>query len=125
LARRIGDLITQGHPRYLLAVTWGRLGEHAIALDHAAEGLRLFEALDVPVPRAHALNQVGWISACLGSYEQARRSCVAALALFQDEHDKGSQANTPDSLGYIANETGNGDDATTTTSKPSICTGCR
>jgi tetratricopeptide (TPR) repeat protein len=89
----------------------GRLGEHAIALDYATEGLRLFEALDVPVSRAHALNQVGWISACLGSYGQARRSCVAALALFRDEHDKGSQANTPDSLGYIANETSNGDDA--------------
>ncbi len=72
------------------------------ALLHAREALVLLREVGNPVMTAEALNLVGWYSAQLGRYEEARRHCEAALSGYERHQDRAGSAYTCDSLGYIA-----------------------
>jgi DNA-binding SARP family transcriptional activator/tetratricopeptide (TPR) repeat protein len=95
----------QAHAHQTLARVWGRRDEHK-ALEHAAQALRLFRGLDMPLCQAHGHNAVGWYTARLGDHHTASNHFHAALALHRKHHNPTGEANTLDSLGYIAHHTG-------------------
>jgi DNA-binding SARP family transcriptional activator/Tfp pilus assembly protein PilF len=104
-AERSGDLGLQARAHHVLAGAWEEHGDAERALEHAMHALRLFEKLDMPVREARARNAIGWYLALLGRYDQARVHCEAALAVFE-QHSQQGEAATLDSLGYIAQKTG-------------------
>ncbi|MFE0254673.1 BTAD domain-containing putative transcriptional regulator [Streptomyces sp. NPDC059010] len=106
-----GDRATQARIHLALAQAYGQQDRPRTALDHATRALRLHEQLDLPAAQAAALNSVGWYSARLGDYDQARRHCQAALPLARRTHHEGIEADILDSLGYIAHHTGHHDEA--------------
>jgi tetratricopeptide (TPR) repeat protein len=106
LAEHSGDLHSQAHTHYVLAVAWERQGEDRRALEHTTCALRLYQALNNPAWEAEALNWAGWLSARLGEHDQARTHCQAALDLCRRHHYREGEAATMDSLGYIAYRTG-------------------
>ncbi len=93
-----------------LAWAWGEVGEDRRALDHAGQALRLFR-LVAPAWEAHMLNMVGWFTARVGRYADAREHCQAALTLHRGRRNTDGEATTLDSLGYIDHHTGNHHDA--------------
>ncbi len=107
LFEQTGDITGQAHTQRALAWTWGQQRDHQQALTHAERSLRLHRTLGNPAWEANALNAVGWHNAQLGHYEQARPSCEQALALIRQvgHPDRDGEADTLDSLGYIAHHT--------------------
>jgi DNA-binding SARP family transcriptional activator len=102
LAELAGDTTNQAHAHHILARAWEQNNDDHQALIHANHALRLFQTLANPVWQAQALNAVGWYSARLGRYAEARAACEAALALHREHSYKDGEAGTLDSLGYIA-----------------------
>lgn len=110
LARRAGD--THGEARAHHDLTWiWRHTDDRVALDHAAQALRLFQTLGNPVWEAEALNMMAWQHAQLGDYRKARTSCEQALLLFHKYANRHGQAVTLDCLGSIAHHSGQHDEA--------------
>jgi DNA-binding SARP family transcriptional activator/Tfp pilus assembly protein PilF len=104
-AEQSGDVELQARAHHVLAGAWEEHGDPERALEHATHALRLFEKLDLPVREARARNAIGWYLALLGRYEQARVHCEAALVVFE-QHSQQGEAAALDSLGYIAQKTG-------------------
>ncbi|WP_407656177.1 tetratricopeptide repeat protein [Lentzea waywayandensis] len=78
-------------------------------MEHARRALDLFRTLDQPVWEARALNQVGWLAACLGEYDTARAHCKAALTRHRQHRNPDGEAETLetlDSLGFVDFHTG-------------------
>ena len=105
LAANAGDAHGTARAHYDLA-RMGRNGDHQIALTHATQALRLFDALANPVWRAEALAEVGWHQARLGRYAEARDLCEQALELFREHANRQGVAGTLDVLGYVAHRSG-------------------
>lgn len=107
LAHRADDVPSQARVHQALSMAWEHHGDDRRALAHARCALRLLDGIDDAIWQARVLNSVGWYLARLGSdREQAEAHCETALAIFrQHEHWQG-QANTLDSLAYLASETG-------------------
>src|SRR5204862_158319 len=101
LAANAGDAHGTARAHYDLA-RMGRNGDHQIALTHATQALRLFDALANPVWRAEALAEVGWHQARLGRYAEARDLCEQALELCREHAHRQGVAGTLDVLGYVA-----------------------
>ncbi|WP_328500001.1 tetratricopeptide repeat protein [Streptomyces sp. NBC_00457] len=111
LAEQAGDHGTQARIHIALAQGHGRQDHLRAALDHATLAVQLEREADLPAVRAAALNSVGWYSARLGDYDQARVHCAAALPLARRIRHEGVEADILDSLGYIAHHTGHHDEA--------------
>jgi DNA-binding SARP family transcriptional activator/tetratricopeptide (TPR) repeat protein len=106
LAEQAGDHGTQALIHVALAQAYGQQDSLHPALEHSTRALRLLQELDLPAAKAAALNSVGWYSARLGDYEQARVHCEAALPLARRVRHEDIEADILDSLGYIAHHTG-------------------
>jgi tetratricopeptide (TPR) repeat protein len=103
LAERTGDATAQARTHHLLGGVWGLRGDDRKALGHARDSARLYLTLDEPHGEGQALNAVGWFSARLGDYAQARAACAASVELHRRH---GFHAHAPlDSLGYVAYQT--------------------
>jgi tetratricopeptide (TPR) repeat protein len=76
------------------------------ALHHATRALHLSQDRGQQMPQADALNAVGWLSAKLGQYPEARNHCAQALTLYRRYDNREGEADTLDSLGYIAHHSG-------------------
>jgi DNA-binding SARP family transcriptional activator/tetratricopeptide (TPR) repeat protein len=105
LTEQLGDRVEEGHTHYAMTQALALRGDDRAALEHGIRALRLFETADAPLPEAQALNAVGYLSARLGRYDEARTACERALALQRRHHDRASEVETLDSLGYIAHHT--------------------
>jgi tetratricopeptide (TPR) repeat protein len=90
----------------VLALAWERQEDDRQALHHATRAWELYCTLDQPVAEADALNAIGWHEARLGDCNAGRIHCQAALALHQHHHCLDGEAETLDSLAYIAHRTG-------------------
>jgi tetratricopeptide (TPR) repeat protein len=88
------------------AQVWGRHGDIAEALRHAAAALRIYRAIQTPLREAFALNIVGTFAARLGDFELARRSYETALDLFREHGYRPGEATILDSLGRLADAVG-------------------
>jgi len=106
LAEQVDDRGTQAHIHLALAQAYGQQDRLRPALEHSTHAVRLHQEGDRPAVRAAALNSVGWYSARLGDYDQARVHCEAALALARRIRHESIEADVLDSLGYIAHHTG-------------------
>lgn len=109
LAERTGDIAAQGEIHHSLGGTWERHGDDHRALEHAHRALLIFSTLGDTFRQARALNGVGWLQTRLGDYAGARANCRAALTLLRERCADGrglGESNTLDSLGYIAQRTG-------------------
>ncbi|HEX7307970.1 AfsR/SARP family transcriptional regulator [Lentzea sp.] len=105
LAGELGDTISQAHANMSLAQAHG--GDDLLAAHQVATAaLGQYRAGTEPHWEASALNQLGWISALLGWYDEARAHCVAALELHRRHGIRMGEAETLDSLGYIAHRAG-------------------
>lgn len=110
-AERDGDLLGQAHTHRAMAAAWERQGDDDNALEHSRRALDLYTQLGIKISGSHALNEVGWYNAKLGSYAQAHAHCEEALARCRTEEDRSGEAKTLISLGYIAHHTGQRDRA--------------
>jgi tetratricopeptide (TPR) repeat protein len=107
LAEHHPDPTHQAKIHSALSWVWSQLGNDRQALEHARHALGLIHPLDQPVLEARMLSRVGWYAARLSDYDTARAHCQAALALHrQHQHHDHAEADTLDSLGYIAHHTG-------------------
>jgi tetratricopeptide (TPR) repeat protein len=111
LSYKTGGLSDQADAHRALAVAWELQGDDQRALEHATSALRLFETLDQPAWEAVMLSVVGWYSARLSYYQQARTHCETALALCRRHHSSWGEAKALDGLGYVAHHTGRHDQA--------------
>lgn len=112
LAENDGNIEQQASTHNRLSMVWEVLADHQQALDHAIRGQDLTRNLGNPVLNARALANVGWSRAQLGHYDEARVDCETADTLLRDLHDTGGGlAANLDSLGYIARQTGQYDQA--------------
>jgi tetratricopeptide (TPR) repeat protein len=112
LAEEAGDLSEQAHTHRILARAWSSRGDGARALHHAAQALELCRSLGNPIWEARALNQAGWYAALQRNFAQARDNCESALTLYRScPGTQYGEANTLDSLGYIAHHTGRHNEA--------------
>ncbi|GAA2079419.1 hypothetical protein GCM10009801_36950 [Streptomyces albiaxialis] len=101
------DLLGQAHARRALAEVSEAQGNDGEALRHSKEAWRLFQELDTDVGGTNkALNDIGWYTARLGKYDEARGICVEALAQCSEDRDPSGKAGVLSSLGYIAHHTG-------------------
>ncbi|MGQ0775107.1 MAG: tetratricopeptide repeat protein [Pseudonocardiales bacterium] len=106
LATDTGDLCNQARTHYGLSWTWGRQENPEMALEHATHALDIFHTLEDSVWEALALNLVGWFSARLGYYDEAHARLEASFALCRRDRCLEGEAVALDSLGYLANLTG-------------------
>ncbi|WP_202819077.1 AfsR/SARP family transcriptional regulator [Actinosynnema sp. ALI-1.44] len=104
LADEVGDLVMQAHAHQGLAECWGGQGDNERALDHACQSLKFYRAAGSREGEASALNQLGWVEALLGKYDDARRHCLAALAIVGIDGMASGQIH--DSLGFIDEQSG-------------------
>lgn len=112
LAERNGDIFHQGNIHITLAKTWETRGDSRRALTHCDNALRLFQTVNDQQGQGRALIQAAWQQALLGCYDQARDSCERALPLIRQanrRHD--DEASCLDTLGYIAHNCGQYDEA--------------
>jgi tetratricopeptide (TPR) repeat protein len=105
LAEHHQDPIHQVYVHHSIAWAWIRQKNYSRALEHARRGLDLVRPLDESVWEARMLNTMGWCAAQLNEYNTGWAHCQAALALQREHHDS-DEADTLDSLGYIAHHTG-------------------
>ena len=103
---RIGDHLAQARVRCNLALVAERHRQHAEAISHAEEALRLFQRAQYPAGQASSLNTIGYQHAMQGAYQKAVAYCHQALSLQQQVGDPGDEAATWDSLGYIHHQLG-------------------
>ncbi|QFZ19637.1 AfsR/SARP family transcriptional regulator [Saccharothrix syringae] len=99
------DPTSRGHARLGLARAHGQQGDLRRAQREAAAALRDYREARCPQYEASALNQLGWITALRGEYDEALAHCRAAL----DTGGYGTsstRAETLDSIGYIHERTG-------------------
>jgi tetratricopeptide (TPR) repeat protein len=106
LAERAGDKAAQAHVESALGRVWSRHRDYRLAFAHASRGITLFRALGLVAWEADELSMVGWYHANLGRLDDARIACKAALAVLRQHHDRHGEANTEDSLGFIAVQAG-------------------
>jgi DNA-binding SARP family transcriptional activator/Tfp pilus assembly protein PilF len=109
LAQEHHDQHLQADIHNMLAWAWEQRGDRLALehfLEHATRTLDLRRLLGQAVQEAQARNQLGWCLAQLGDYETARTHCETALAMQRRERDPEGEADTLDSLGYIADHTG-------------------
>jgi tetratricopeptide (TPR) repeat protein len=69
--------------------------------------LRLYQRLGADVWVAEARSLAGWHYARVGDYDRARDYCEEALRQHRQHDHREAEANTLDSLGHIARNTGN------------------
>ncbi|GAB3894214.1 hypothetical protein GCM10029964_072200 [Kibdelosporangium lantanae] len=93
------DVMRRAHWSSTLAQAWGTRGDNNRALEFAELAVELYERTGEPWWEAHGRNQVGWVLALLGRYDEARAQCLAALDLQQAENRV--EPEIFDSLGYI------------------------
>jgi hypothetical protein len=106
LAGDLGDTVSQAHANMTLAQAVGREGDLVAAHEFAAAALEQYRAGTEPHWVASALNQLGWISALLGRFDEARAHCLEGLALHRHHDHRMGEAETLDSLGYIHHHSG-------------------
>lgn len=104
LAARIHDPTSEGHGHMTLTQVWGQQGDLQRAFDHAELALRLYRAGEQRVFEAQALNQLGYVAALLGRFDEARTHCEAALDLQAAVGEP--NGDILDSLGYIHQHSG-------------------
>lgn len=104
LATSTGDTAMQGHAHNSLAQSYGQQGDNQGALHHASLALTLYQAAGNPIYEALALNQIGWVHALLGHYDEARTNCEAALKIQREAGRVTGEVQ--DSLGYINEHSG-------------------
>ena len=78
-----------------------RQERYAEALAVALDALRMLKAVGHWWTQATLENEVGWLYAHLGQYDQALTHCQRALSLHRDSGHRGGTADTLDSMGYI------------------------
>ena len=103
LCHRLGDVPGEGHAHLILARVWGQQDDYRRAKHHAGVALDLYRKADEPAREALALNQLGWVCAHLGEYDEALAHCEAALPIHRaaDDAMPSSLAETYDSIGFI------------------------
>nr|WP_246481573.1 BTAD domain-containing putative transcriptional regulator [Amycolatopsis umgeniensis] len=108
LAEAGGDEISQAHVNYAMAALSERTGQDESALTYVTRALTLFRASErvLPVWESAVLNALGWYSARVGRYAEARAHCEAGLASARALAEGALEANALDSLGFIAHHTG-------------------
>jgi DNA-binding SARP family transcriptional activator/tetratricopeptide (TPR) repeat protein len=111
LARHTDDVLGEAHAHRGLAWTWDAQDDHQRALTHAALARKLFHSAGSPVWEAVSLNLMGWSHARRSELAEARACCDQALTLHAHHRDLEGQAITLDSLGYIAQQSGEHDRA--------------
>ncbi|KAA2247297.1 tetratricopeptide repeat protein [Solihabitans fulvus] len=111
-AQETHDRLGAAHTHRAVAVAWEQQEKYELALEHSRRALDLYGQLGVARSGAHALNEVGWYTAKLGDFDQARVLCARALAQCRGEQDRSGQATALLSLGYIAHHTDDIDQAT-------------
>jgi tetratricopeptide (TPR) repeat protein len=90
----------------LVSVWYGR-GDCNRALDHAHRALACYEAIGHRFGQASGFNDIGYMLATLGKYEEALPSAQRALALLQQEpRDDVGAAATWDTIAYIQTKIG-------------------
>lgn len=106
LAERAGDTTAQAHIEAALSRAWERQGNWQLAYAHSARAVGRFRTLGLLVWEADEYSGLGWCQAHLGRLTEARVACDAALTLQLQHHDRHGEANTTDTLGYIAVQAG-------------------
>jgi tetratricopeptide (TPR) repeat protein len=106
LATATGDRWNEAHSHRALARSWGRYGDHERALGHASQALAIFRELRRPADEADALDLMCWHEAELGRFPEAERHGAAGLALYRRTGNQGGAATALDSLGHLAQLTG-------------------
>ncbi|HEU5475650.1 MAG TPA: BTAD domain-containing putative transcriptional regulator [Actinophytocola sp.] len=108
LAERAGDPVGQSYVLLTLARTWQVHGDGHRAVEHAERSLRVLDGVAEanPVWLSRVLNAVGWYLAQLGRFEPAAAHCLAALDIYRTHPDRNAEADTLDSLGFIAHGAG-------------------
>lgn len=106
LAKQSGDASDQAYSHYALASALAKNDTYEPALQHAICAYDLYHALAHPVWMAGALGAMGRCYSRLGNYEQASACCESSLALYREHNYQEGEADTLDSLGYIAHQTG-------------------
>jgi DNA-binding SARP family transcriptional activator len=104
LMTQAGDLVEQAHCHLTIGQAWGQRGDNHRALHHARQALDRYRASGQSRWEANALNQVGYVLALLGRFDEAREHCLAALDLQE-------VGQILDSLGYIDEHSGRLTDA--------------
>lgn len=99
-----GDVAMRGHAHNTLAQTHGQRGDNERALFHANQALEQYRAAGDEMLEAAALNQIGWVEALLGRFDDARTHCQASLDI-QRAHGRVT-GEAQDSLGYINEQSG-------------------
>jgi tetratricopeptide (TPR) repeat protein len=106
LAEQSGDTTAQAHIEATLSRAWERQGNFHRAYTHSARAVSLFRTLGLAEWEADELSGLAWCQAHLGRLTEARIACDAALPLLLKHHDRHGEANTTDTLGYIAVQAG-------------------
>ncbi|WP_410640209.1 BTAD domain-containing putative transcriptional regulator [Amycolatopsis sp. lyj-346] len=106
LARESGDLPAQAYTHHALGWSWSLRGADRRALEHAAEALRLYRALDMPAGETRELTVSGWYRARLGDFTGASACTEAALALARRHGYREDEGLATGILGFIAQHTG-------------------
>ncbi|RJQ76383.1 SARP family transcriptional regulator [Pseudonocardiaceae bacterium YIM PH 21723] len=105
------EIVDQARAHHALAWAHGLGGAAEPAVEHATTGLRLFRSVRNSLREVNSLNAVGWWSAKLGRYAEARSACAEALELCRRHGYADAEGDTLDSLGLIAQLSGRHDEA--------------
>ncbi|MET9627639.1 BTAD domain-containing putative transcriptional regulator [Lentzea sp. NPDC006480] len=111
LATEAVDTLGTAHSHYALTQSYEMLDDLDSALRHAWETHRIYEGLDLPVERAHALNSLGWCLARTGDPAAGRPYCEKSLAEHRRIDCHPGIASALDSLGYVAMQQGDTESA--------------
>lgn len=91
----------------------GRLKDHATALKHFTQALRLGEQLRNQIWQAEAHNEIALCLASLERFDEARPHSEAALRLLRAAGDRDGEADVMDNMGLIAYQAGDYERAVT------------
>jgi DNA-binding SARP family transcriptional activator len=98
--------IMEGHVHYGISAAYEQRGDYESAVKHSTEALRLYlkSANQLAIGQAHAA--VGWHSALVERYEDAREHTERAVEMFTELNAMQSLGCAVDTLGLVANKTG-------------------
>ncbi|MEV6611216.1 BTAD domain-containing putative transcriptional regulator [Kutzneria sp. NPDC051319] len=111
LFERAGDLGQLSRTHQAMALVLERRSDDLASLEHASKALDLVLRVGNRLWEGEMRNLVSWYLARLGKLDVAQEEAVRALAVFHELGDRPGEADTLDSLGFIAERDGRHADA--------------
>ncbi|MEU3647412.1 BTAD domain-containing putative transcriptional regulator [Lentzea sp. NPDC034063] len=105
-AEASGDPVVHGNVHYGISAAYESGADYESAVKHSAEALRIYSRSTNQLAIGQAYAAVGWHSALLGRYDDAREHTERAREMFTELNAMQSLGCAVDTLALVANKTG-------------------